>query len=72
MKDGAEYFVVDVEYFNGQVGSKRSMTAIQSRQKFYELLRDSSAVTLAKTFQGFGVTGVERTIEVYKVTEPNV
>lgn len=72
VKDGAEYFVVDVEYFSGQVGSKRSLMSIQSRQKFYELLQQSSSVTLAKTFQGLAVTGAERTIEVYKVKEPHV
>jgi len=68
-KNGAQYFVVDVEYFTGEVGAKRSLQATLSRRKFYNDLRESDSVRLLKTFHGRGVTGVSRTIEIYKVNE---
>ncbi len=70
-QNGAEYFVVDVEYFDGQVGARRSSRATLSRRAFYQRLRESGDVVLLKAFQGYAVTGSPRTIEVYAVVAPH-
>ena len=67
---GAEYFVVNEQYFEGKSGSKRSLKAMKSRRTFYQALRSSSGVTRINTFQGKTVTGSHRTIEVYQVRDP--
>jgi len=49
---GAEYFVVDEQYFEGKIGYRRSLKAMRSRRTFYQALRSSSGVTRINTFQG--------------------
>ena len=67
IKMGAEYFLVNVEYFQGQIGSQRSLKAAVSRQEFYRALQASHAVQLRKRFEGKTLQGGVRTIEVYQV-----
>ena len=67
IKLGAEYFLVNVEYFKGQIGSQRSLKAAASRQEFYKALQASQAVQLRKRFEGKTLQGGVRTIEVYQV-----
>jgi len=68
-ENGAEYFVVDVEHFSKKFTSRRSVSATESRRKFYQSLRNSSGVALIKSFRGYNVTGIPRTLEIYRVVE---
>ena len=69
---GAEYFVVNEQYFEGKIGFRRSLKAMKSRRTFYQALRSSSDVTRVNTFQGKTVTGGRLTIEVYQVRDPKL
>jgi len=63
---GAEYFVIDVEYFGGKAWAKWSLSATESRDNFYQLLHQSKGIELVKKFEGMTVLGAPRTIEIYQ------